>query len=98
MTKADERGLVLRDAAVLVVQKVGVEIAPDFWTYNNERIRIAYDSADPNTLEIWTRDEGVEKKVFCIIWQSDGDSIVVHHSFGAWETALKSQATMLAAT
>jgi hypothetical protein len=96
MTKADERGLVLRDAAALVVQKLGVEISPDFWTYDTERIRIAYDSADPNTLEIWTH-EGVEKKVFCIIWQSDGDSIVVHHSFGAWETALRAQATMLAA-
>jgi hypothetical protein len=93
MTKADERGLVLRDAAALVVQKLGVEISPDFWTYDTERIRIAYDSADPNTLEIWER----ERKVFCIIWQSSGDSVVVHHSFGAWETALRAQARSLAA-
>jgi hypothetical protein len=97
MTKADERGLALRDAAALVVQKLGVEISPDFWTYDTERIRITYDSADPNTLEVWARDEGAEKKVFCIIWQSDGDSVVVHHSFGAWETALRAQATMLTA-
>jgi hypothetical protein len=93
MTKADERGLALRDAAALVVQKLGVEISPEFWTYDNERIRITHDSVDPNTLEIWER----ERKVFCIVWQSDGDSVVVHHLFGAWQTALRAQAKMLAA-
>jgi hypothetical protein len=93
MTKADKAGLILRDAAALIVQKLGVEISPDFWTYDNERIRIAYDCADPNTLEIWER----ERKVFCVIWQSDGDSIVVHRVFGAWEKALTAQAKTLAA-
>jgi hypothetical protein len=93
MTKADKDGLILRDAAALVVQNLGAEISPDFWTYDNERIRIAYDCADPNTLEIWER----ERKVFCVIWQSDGDSVVVHHLFGAWQTALRAQAKTLAA-
>jgi hypothetical protein len=64
MTKADKAGLILRDAAALVAQNLGVE-------YDNERIRIALDSADPNTLEIWER----ERKVFCVIWQSDGENL-----------------------
>jgi hypothetical protein len=77
ISKSENAVLILRDAGVLTVQTLGVEVAPEQWTFSGDRFRIEYDCADPNSLTIWTRDQH-EKKVLVVIWRGDGGSVVGH--------------------
>jgi hypothetical protein len=94
MSPAENQALELRDLAVQVVKAKGVIISTnqpgDLYTYQDARIRIEYNNGKPQALDLFKLGEmgSSDAKVLSVIWNDDGDAVVVLHRTGSWEESL----------
>jgi hypothetical protein len=88
MSLAEKQALALRDLAVIVAKAKGVIVPPDLFSYRDTRICIEYSSGKPQALDVFRRGD-LDLKVLSVIWNDDGDAVVVLHRTGSWEDSLR---------
>jgi hypothetical protein len=89
MSRADAAAMIVRNQATLVARTLGAETSPGIWTFEDDRLRIAFDIGNPHAVDVFKKS-GRETRVFGAIFKpDDGDSVTVIWLNGSWQASLK---------